>query len=131
MGLMRFKRQHSLNRLLIGEAVEHEMIYQYGSWAELDRVARESGVRRPVSRHTLYRIAAGSEDVTLPSFARVEAMLRLPPGTLEAIGREDVSELMALSVPKSLMVWVKRRLAEREDPEPTTDQGDGTSQSAG
>lgn len=114
-----FTNGKALDRNLIAEVVEHEMLRQYGTWAQMERSAlHRGGTNRPVSQATLRRVRNGSDNVTRYAFARVEAMLWLPPGTLEAVGNHDTEALTALEVDKSLIVWITHRIkriqAERE-----------------
>lgn len=106
------KRQGTppLDRLLIGDVVEREMHIRYGTMTEMVRAAQRMGPRQAPSRATLYRVLVGGEEVKGGTFTRVEALLRLPPGTLEAVGRHDIEELTALSVSEGLRVWVRHRL---------------------
>lgn len=104
------RRAGALDTTLIADVVEREMHARFGTWAEMERAAIRLGSRRPPSRGTLYRVAMGAPDVTMGTYARIEAILHLPPGTLEAVGRHDLDELAAISVSKGLMVWIRHRL---------------------
>lgn len=96
-----------LDRRLIAEAVEHELFSHpdfRGNWSALERESR-------VSHSTMSRLKRADDRVTVMSFRKIEAALRLPFDTLATVGMHDIDGLRELGVDDRLVTWLAPRVA--------------------
>jgi len=105
------------DRALVGRTIKRELIRQYSSLSQFNRVAATR-----ISRKSLERIVKGEPSVDWDSIEYVEGALSLPRDTLAHVNAHDLQGLREIGVDADLIRWVGNELSKNR-PAAGTDVG--------